>query len=142
VIKINTLAKQKTLVNAQTDKSVDALIKTIDNDKRRKDSETVLEIMTKITGQVPKLWGSRIVGFGKYKYSRKNGDEFEWFNVGFAPNKSYLSVYVNYDLNNEAELLEQLGPHKTGKGCLNIKNLADLDIKVLKKLITKSSPTS
>ena len=94
--------------------------------------------MQEITGKSPKIWGAGIVGFGKYKYQRKNGDEFEWFNVGFSPGKAHMTLYVMYDINQEQELLTRLGPHKTGKGCLYIKRLDDIDINALKAIIAKS----
>ena len=132
------MTKQKTLVNTQTEKNVEDLINAIENSKRKADCQKALEIMKEITNKSPKIWGKNIIGFGKYKYKRKNGDEFEWFNVGLSPAKAHLSIYVMYDINSEAELLNRLGPHKTGKGCLYIKNLADVDLKVLEKLIEKS----
>lgn len=137
ISKSRTMAK-KTLVNAQTDNSVTNFIAGVENEIRRKDGEQLLEIMKKITGDEPKLWGKSIIGFGKYSYQRKNGDEFEWFNVGFSPGKTNLTVYVMYDINAEKELLDQLGPHNTGKGCLYLKKLEDIDMTVLKKLISKS----
>ena len=129
---------KKRLANTETDKSVPGFIDSITNKKRQSDSRKLLQIIQDITGKEPKIWGVSIVGFGKYKYQRKNGEEFEWFNVGFSPGKAHLSIYVMYDLNEEQELLEKLGPHKNGKGCLYIKNLEKIDISVLKKIIAKS----
>lgn len=131
------MAKKK-LVNAETDRDVGEFLSTVSNKKRRDDSLEVLEIMRDITGKEPKVWGVSIVGFGKYSYQRKNGDEYEWFHVGFSPAKAHLSIYLMYDISEEAELLNQLGPHKVGKGCLYIKSLADVNREVLKKLIRKS----
>ena len=128
---------KKTLVNAETSSSVTDFIDAVDNEQRRADSKQLLDIMKKITKQEPKIWGRNIVGFGKYSYQRKNGDEFEWFNVGFSPAKAHMSVYFMFDLTQE-ELLEELGPHKKGKGCLYIKKLEDIDLNVLKKMIKKS----
>ena len=128
----------KTLVNTESDKSVTDFVNGVENKKRRADSLVLLDIMKQITGKEPKLWGVSIIGFGKYSYKRKKGDEFEWFNVGFSPGKSHLSVYVTYDIAKETELLNKLGKHKTGKGCLYIKSLADIDIEVLKEIIAKS----
>ena len=128
----------KTLANVETNKSVSEFIASITNKKRKADSEELLKIIQEVTGKEPKIWGVSIVGFGKYSYQRKNGDEFEWFNVGFSPAKAHLSVYVMYDINEEKEWLEKLGKHRTGKGCLYIKSLADVDIDVLKKIIAKS----
>ncbi len=128
----------KKLVNTETDKDVGEFIASIQNQKRRTDSLELLEIIKEITGKEPKIWGVSIIGYGKYKYKRKNGEEYEWFNVGFSPGKAHLSVYLMYDVNQEEELLSKLGKHRTGKGCLYIKSLADVDIEVLKKLISKS----
>ena len=128
----------KKLVNSETNKSVPDFIDAIANKKRQSDSRELLQIMKTITGKEPKIWGVSIIGFGKYKYQRKNGDEYEWFNVGFSPAKAHLSVYLMYNINEEQELLQQLGPHKTGKGCLYIKKLEDIDIEVLKEMIARS----
>ncbi len=128
----------KKLVNTETDKDVGEFIASIQNQKRKTDSLELLEIIKGITGKEPKIWGVSIIGYGKYKYKRKNGEEYEWFNVGFSPGKAHLSVYLMYDVNQEEELLSKLGKHRTGKGCLYIKSLADVDIEVLKKLISKS----
>ena len=128
----------KKLVNAETDKDVNAFIEAVDHKKRKADSKVLLEIIKEITGKEPKIWGVSIVGFGKYKYQRKNGDEYEWFNVGFSPGKRHLTLYLMYDVNTETALLKKLGKHKTGKGCLYVNSLADVDIEVLKQLIGKS----
>ncbi len=128
----------KTLVNTETNKSVPAFIKEVENQVRQADSRKLVKIMKEITGKQPKLWGERIIGFGKYRYKRKSGDEFEWFNVGFSPGKTHLTVYVMYDINDEKALLKKLGPHKTGKGCLYLKKLDDINVDALKKIISKS----
>ena len=99
-------------------------------------------MMREITGKEPKIWGKSIIGFGKYSYQRKNGQEFEWFNVGLSPAKAHLSIYVMYDINTEPKLLERLGKHKTGKGCLYIKSLADVELDALKEIIEKSAGSS
>lgn len=129
---------KKKLVNSETDKNVNEYIENVKNKKRKEDAITILELMKKTTGKEPKIWGVSIIGFGKYSYKRKNGDEFEWFNVGFSPGSKHLSVYLMFNVNKEKELLEKLGPHSTGKGCLYIKSLADVDMEVLTKLIEKS----
>ncbi len=128
----------KKLKNTETRKSVSKFIDNIANQKRKADSKKLVGIMKKITGMEPKIWGVSIIGFGKYKYQRKNGEEYEWFHVGFSPGKAHLTVYVMYDINEEKEWLDQLGPHKTGKGCLYIKSLEAVDLDVLKKIIAKS----
>ena len=131
------MAKRK-LVNAETTKSVTAFLDVVENQQRREDSLVLLDLMKKITGQEPKMWGRSIVGFGKYSYQRKNGDEFEWFTVGFSPAKAHLSVYLMYDLDEEPALRDQLGKHTKGKGCLYIKRLDDVDMNILEKIIAKS----
>ena len=130
---------KKTLVNAETDKDVNAFIEAIPNQRRKADSKVVLELMKQITGKEPKIWGVSIVGFGKYSYQRKNGEEYEWFNVGFSPAKNHLSLYLMYDLQEEEEMLNRLGPHSKGRGCLYIKKLEDVDMDVLKEVIEKSN---
>ncbi len=109
---------KKSLVNTETDRNVNEFIEGISNKRQKKDSEELLQIIKEITGLEPKIWGVSIVGFGKYSYKRKNGDEFEWFNVGFAPRKSNLTIYVTLDISEEKDLLSKLGKHKVGKGCL------------------------
>ena len=129
---------KKKLVNSETDKNVDEFIEAVKNGKRKSDSKVLLKIIQDITGVEPKIWGISIVGYGKYSYKRKNGDEFEWFNVGFSPGSAHLTIYVMYDINEEKEWLEKLGPHKCGRGCLYIKRLDDINLDILKKIIAKS----
>lgn len=130
---------KKTLVNVETDKDVHAFVEAVANQKRKADAKVLLEVFKEITGKEPKIWGTSIIGYGKYSYQRKNGDEFEWFNTGFSPGKAHLSLYMTYDINTEIELLNKLGKHKTGRGCLYIKSLADVDIEIIKQLIKKSN---
>ena len=129
---------KKTLLTTETNKSVPRFIDSIDNKKRQSDSRKLLEIMKEITGKDPKIWGNSIVGFGNYKYSRKNGEEYDWFDVGFSPGKPHMTVYVMYDIGKEEKLLEQLGPHKHGRGCLYIKDVEAVNQTALKKIIRKS----
>ncbi|MEM7102772.1 MAG: DUF1801 domain-containing protein [Bacteroidota bacterium] len=131
------MAKKK-LVNTETDRNVDEFIDAIPNKRRQTDSRVLLKLIQEISGKEPKIWGVSIIGYGKYTYQRKNGDEYEWFNVGFSPGKAHLTVYVMYDINTETELLEKLGPHRTGKGCLYIKKLEDVNMEALSEIIAKS----
>jgi hypothetical protein len=128
------------LATQETNKNVSDYIESIENDTKRNDSKTLIKIMSEITGYEPKIWGDYfIIGFGKYKYKRKNGkEEYEWFNVGFAPRKSKMTIYLTFDISKEQELTSQLGKCKWGKGCLYVNKLADIDLEVLKQLITKS----
>ena len=129
---------KKTLKTTETNKSVSAFIDAIDNTKRQADSRTLLKLIKEVTGEKPKIWGPSIVGFGNHKYQRKNGEEYDWFNVGFSPGKAHMTLYVMYDIGKEKKLLEQLGPHKHGRGCLYIKDLDKVSTSALKKLIQKS----
>lgn len=132
------MAKQKTLVNAQTEQDVYEFVNSVENEVRKSDCLAVVKMMAEITGEEPKIWGKSIIGFGKYKYQRKNGDEFEWFHVGCSPAKAHMSIYLMYDLQNETEALEMLGPNKIGRGCLYIKKLEQVNLDVLKEMIAKS----
>ena len=129
---------KKTLVNTETDRDVGEFLEAVSNKQRREDGIALCRMIEEVTGKKPKIWGRSIVGFGKYSYKRKNGEEYEWFNVGFSPAKAHLSVYLMYDVSGEPELLSRLGPHKMGKGCLYIKKLADVDEEVLRAMIAKS----
>ena len=134
--------KKKTLVNTETDRDVNEFIESISNKRRKADAKTLLDMMENITGKAPKIWGQSIVAFGKYPYKRKNGEEYEWFNVGFSPSKAHSTIYLMFDVSQETELLEQLGPNRCGKGCLYIKKLEDVDLKVLEQLVRKSNKWS
>lgn len=132
------------LATQETNKSVSDFINSIENDTKRNDSITLMNIMSEVTGYEPKIWGDNfIVGFGKYKYKRKSGkEEYEWFNVGFAPRKSKLTIYLTCDISKAQNLLVKLGKCKWGRGCLYINKLADVDIAVLKQLIDKSKDST
>ena len=129
---------KRTLVNSETDRDVNEFIEAIKNKKRQADSKIMLNLIRSIKGVEPKIWGVSIVGFGKYSYQRKNGDEYEWFNVGFSPGSKHLTLYVMFDLSQEDKLLNELGEHSIGKGCLYIKSMDKIDQNILKKLIQKS----
>ena len=131
------MAKKK-LVNTETNKNVNEFIEAVAHKQRKADSKILLRLIRDITKTEPKIWGQSIIGYGNYGYKRKNGDEFEWFNVGFSPGKAHLSIYLMYDLDDEPELRDALGPHKKGKGCLYIKKLDDVNLNVLKKILAKS----
>ncbi|MBT8232658.1 MAG: DUF1801 domain-containing protein [Bacteroidia bacterium] len=128
----------KKLVNVETDRDVNEFIEAIPNKKRKADSKIMIDLIKRVKDLEPKIWGVSIVGFGKYKYQRKNGDEYDWFNVGFSPGRAHITVYVMYDINDEPQLLKELGEHKTGKGCLYIKSLENVNLNVLEKIVAKS----
>ena len=132
------------LATVPTTKSVDKFIDSIENEGKREDSKKLVKILQSVTGKKPKVWGDNfIIGFGKYKYKRKGGkEEFEWFNVGFAPRKSNITIYVTYDVSQEKDLLAKLGKHKVGKGCLYINKLDDVDVDILRQILKKSKDAS
>lgn len=98
----------------------------------------ILDLMQKITQVTPKMWGDSIVGFGNYHYKYESGREGDWFLTGFSPRKQNLTLYLMSGFDLHQELLEKLGKYKTGKGCLYIKKIADVDFTVLTELIKKS----
>src|SRR5215203_27300 len=116
--------------------SVESFIKSVADEQKRKDSFVILEMMKKASGEKPKMWGSSLIGFGKKRYkSPASGREVDWFLVGFSPRKQNLSIYMGLDVKKHGPSLKVLGKHKTGVGCLYINKLADVDQKVLEKMI-------
>ena len=131
--KKSKLAEIKTKPTAA---SVEDFINSVEGEQKRKDSFVLLEMMKKATGEEPVLWSSSIIGFGNKRYkSPASGREVDWFRIGFAPRKANLSLYMSTNLKERAAGLDELGKHKTGGGCLYINKLADIDMKVLKKMI-------
>jgi hypothetical protein len=128
----------------ETDLPIDDYLNNIGHDGKKADAEVIIEMMKKASGQEPKVWGNnQMIGFGKYKYQRKQGkEEYEWFIVGFAARKTKISLYFTSNISQEQELLNKLGKYKLGKGCLYINKLADVDLEVLQKLITKSAKSN
>jgi len=109
------------------------------DERRRADGLVLLELFKKITGEEPKMWGTAIVGFGQYHYkSERSRQEGDWMLTGFSPRKAALSLYVMLGHGHYGELLERLGKHKTGMGCLYINKLADVDMGALEELIRTS----
>lgn len=99
------------------------------------DCRAIMQLMRKATGEEPRMWGASIVGFGKYRYKGASGREGEWMLTGLSPRKANISVYILSGLEQHAALLKKLGKHSTGKGCLYIKRLSDVDAKVLEQLV-------
>jgi uncharacterized protein YdhG (YjbR/CyaY superfamily) len=118
--------------------SVDTFLKGITDESKRADCYQILEIMRKATKAEPKMWGTSTIGFGKYHYMYPSGREGDWFLTGFSPRKQSLTLYMNGGFDQFKDLMKQLGKHSTGKGCLYINKLEDIDLKVLKKLIQQS----
>jgi Domain of unknown function (DU1801) len=119
--------------------SVEDFINTIKEEQKRKDSFVLLEMMKKATGEEPVLWSSSVIGFGIKRYkSPATGREVDWLQIGFSPRKANLSLYISVGIKEHAVALKKLGKHKAGVGCLYINKLDDIDIKVLKEMITAS----
>ena len=125
-----------------TGASVKAFIDSIEDDERRQDCKTVANLMKEVTKSEPKMWGPSIVGFGSHRYKYDSGRELDWFPVGFSPRKKELTLYVMSGFPRHAELLAKLGKHKTGKSCLYIKRLADVDLGVLRELIEEATKSA
>ena len=125
------MATNKTLPTSQ---NVNDFIHTLSQD-RQADSELLIELMSEISNDPPVMWGSSIIGFGTYTYTYASGRTGDWMKVGFSPRKAAISLYTSCDASEFAQILSNLGPHTTGKGCIYIRRLSDIDMKALKKLL-------
>ena len=117
---------------------VKAFLEGLEDEKRKADSIMALELMSGITKEEPKMWGGSIVGFGDYHYKYESGREGDFFKVGFSPRKQNLTLYIMPGFDRFEELMAQLGKYKTGKSCLYIKKIEDIDLDILKELVTES----
>lgn len=121
-----------------TTAAVDDVLAALGNDRRRTDAQALCTLFRQVTGTEPVMWGTSIVGFGRQRYSTADGADHDWFAVGFAPRAQALALYgLTYDGAN-ADLLERLGPHTTGKSCLYLKRLSAVDDAVLGELISRA----
>lgn len=131
-----------TLKTLENDASVKDFINTVDDETKRKDSFVLLDLFSKVTGEPPKMWGTSIIGFGKYHYkSERSRQEGDWPLAGFSPRKQNLTLYVMPYMPNSgdySDLLGALGKHKTSKACLYINRLSDVDLAILETLIARS----
>lgn len=122
----------------QTDQDVAAFLQSIPDAQRREDCKRVAELMRQVTGSDPAMWGASMVGFGRYHYKYESGREGEWFLTGFSPRKNALTLYIMAGFDRYDRLMESLGKYKTGKSCLYVKKLDDIDFDVLRELIDES----
>ena len=129
------MAELKTVVN---DADVEAFIDSVENPRRREDARRLLKLMCEVTGEAPKMWGASIVGFGSYHYRYASGREADWMLTGFSPRKQNLVAYIMPGFSGAAELLAKLGKHRTGKSCLYLNKLDDVDLEVLAELVRES----
>ncbi len=117
---------------------VTAFLDAVAEEGRREDCRALLELMREVTGEEPRMWGDSIVGFGRYHYRYQSGREGDSMLLGFSPRKRDLTLYLLPGLERFASLLQKLGKHKAGKGCLYLKRLADVDPQVLRELLESS----
>ena len=134
------MGKLAEIITKKTELSVEDFINKIDNEQKKNDSNLILKMMKKATGNKPKIWGSSIVGFGEVRIKSPSTDrEVDWFDIGFAPRKGNISLYLKGNVKRYTEDLKKLGKHKTGMGCLYINKLSDIDVKVLEEIINKAA---
>lgn len=129
------------LKTKKTTASVDSFINKVDDKQKRDDCRKLIALMSKHTKSEPAMWGDAIVGFGTYKYTNSAGKQNDWFQIGFSPRKQALSIYLMSGFSRFPDLMPKLGKYKTGKGCLYVKYLSVIDVKVLEKLIKESLVT-
>jgi hypothetical protein len=129
------MSELKTKVN---EASVDAFLNSVSDEKKKRDSYAIIEMMQKITKHEPKMWGTSIIGFDSYHYKYGSGHEGDMCLVGFSPRKANITLYLMGGFHCRKDLMEKLGKHKVGKGCLYIKTMDDIDPEVLKEIIIAS----
>lgn len=122
-----------------TEQPVLAFLNRIENDTRKQDCLTVMELMKDVIGEEPRMWGDSIVGFGSYHYRGKSGREGDWMLVGFSPRKQNLTLYIMAGFEQYDALMSKLGKFKTGKSCLYVNKLADVDLQILRELVKQSA---
>ena len=126
------------LKTKQTDDNVAKFLNTVEDEVKRKDCFEIVEMMKEATGEPPKMWGTSIIGFGKYHYRYDSGHEGDMCVIGLSPRKQNITLYIPGGIHKYDDLLEKLGKHKTGKGCLYINSLQKVNAGVLKEIINRS----
>jgi len=130
------------LKTKQTDDNVTKFLNTVEDEVKRKDCFDIIEMMKEAAGEPPKMWGTSIIGFGKYHYKYDSGHEGDMCVMGLSPRKQNIALYIPGGIHKYDDLLEKLGKHKTGKGCLYINNLQKVNVGVLRAIINKSMKTA
>lgn len=126
------------LKTKKTEESVTKFLNAVEDETKRNDCFEIIEMMKQATGLPPKMWGTGIVGFGSYHYKYESGHEGDMCVIGFAPRKQNIALYIPGGIHKYDNLLEKLGKHKTGKGCLYINSLQNVKPDILKEIIKKS----
>ena len=119
-----------------TEQSVEYFLDSVEDERKRVDSYTLLELIGEITGDKPVMWGSSIIGFGTYHYKYASGREGDFMVTGFSPRKRNLTIYVMPGFDQYEQMLSRLGKYKTGRSCLYVNKLADIDMDVLRELLS------
>jgi hypothetical protein len=119
--------------------SVTSFLSAIPDPSRRKDARAVAALMRKATGERPAMWGTSVVGYGQRHLRYASGRELDWMLVGFAPRAGRITLYLSFDLEKHAKLLDRLGKHTRGKGCLHLRRLDDVDPAVLEELVRRAA---
>ena len=123
------------LKTKETNEDVLVFLNSIEDAIKKQDCFQLLNMMSDIWGLGAKMWGSKIVGLGKYNYKTKAGKAGEWFLIGFSPRKNDISLHLMFGLEDQTELLDKLGKHSMGKGCLYLKKLSDVDTNSLQEIM-------
>ncbi len=121
-----------------TDGDVEAYLDSVELPRRRDDARAALALMREVSGVEPRMWGASMVGFGRQDYTTADGKQHQWFAIGLAPRKAALTLYGLTYYGSNRDLLDRLGQHTTGKGCLYVKRFEDLDADVLRELVERS----
>lgn len=129
------MAQLKTKKN---EASVVEFLNSVEDEKKRRDSFAILDLMSEVTREEPTMWGPSIIGFGSYHYKYESGREGDWFKTGFSPRKKSLTLYIMDGFLQYDDLLRKLGKYTTGKSCLYVKKLEDIDLPTLRKLVKQS----
>jgi hypothetical protein len=127
---------------AATDGDVDAFVQAIPDEQRQGDARLLVDLMREVTGQPPVLWGTSIIGFGSQHYRYPSGREGDTVAVGFSPRKAQTVLYLTGGMELYEDLLTQLGQHKTGKGCLYLKRVAQADPEILRDIVDRAYRTA
>ena len=133
------MAKTADVKTKKNEASVEGFLNTIKDEETRNDCFEIVQMMKKASKEEPKMWGSSIIGFGEYHYKYESGREGDTMKIGFSPRKQNITLYILLGADPENPLLKKLGKYTTGKGCLYIKKLADIDKKVLQELINEAA---
>ena len=132
------MARKATVKTQKNKASVAAFIAAVDDDAKRADAKAIDRMLREVTGEKPAMWGPSIIGFGDLHYKYESGREGGWFRVGFSPRKQNLTLYVTDYIQEEDPLLARLGEFTTGKACIYVKRLEDIDTSVLEDLVKRS----